>query len=67
MPIKIAILDDHQIVIDGLKLLLKGHPNLNVVAENTNGLLLLENLKDIKVDILLTDIMMPVMISLKLK
>ncbi len=60
MPIKIAILDDHQIVIDGLKLLLKGHPNLNVVAENTNGLLLLENLKDIKVDILLTDIMMPV-------
>jgi len=60
MPVNIAILDDHQIVIDGLKLLLKGHARLNVVAEHTNGLLLLRELNETTVDILLTDIVMPV-------
>lgn len=71
MPIKIAILDDHQIVIDGLKLLLKGSSRLSVVAEATNGLILLEEFKHKKVDILLTDIMMPVIdgyeMSLRIK
>ena len=60
MAINIAILDDHQIVIDGLKLLLRDHPGLNVVAENTNGLHLLNEIKNIKIDVLLTDIMMPI-------
>ena len=35
--INIAILDDHQIVIDGLKLLLENEPNMSVVLESTNG------------------------------
>jgi two-component system nitrate/nitrite response regulator NarL len=60
MIIKIAILDDHQIVIDGLKLLLKDQPNLKVIAENTNGLVLLKELSSTKVDILITDVVMPI-------
>jgi DNA-binding NarL/FixJ family response regulator len=59
MPIKIAILDDHQKEIESLKLQLKDYMKLEVVAENTNGLKLLDDLKSIKVDLLLTDIKMP--------
>lgn len=61
MPIKIILLDDHQIVIDGLKLLLAGNPDFDIVGEYTSGSLLLHDLKNIKTDILLTDLMMPEM------
>ncbi|MBK8145838.1 MAG: response regulator transcription factor [Bacteroidetes bacterium] len=57
--IRIAILDDHQIVIDGLKLLLSSHKQFEIVAESTNGFEILEILEGIPVDILLTDVMMP--------
>jgi DNA-binding NarL/FixJ family response regulator len=57
--IKIAILDDHQIVIDGLKLLLSSHKQFEIVAESTNGLAMLDILENTPVDILLTDVMMP--------
>lgn len=62
MLINIAILDDHQIVIDGLKLLLENEKQLNVTIESNNGFILLEKLEalDIKVDIALVDLMMPV-------
>lgn len=59
--ITLAIIDDHQIVIDGLKSLLQGLDNFNVVAECTEPVQMLELLKVHQVDILLTDIMMPVM------
>lgn len=60
--IKIAILDDHQIVIDGLKLLLNSSPEMNVILTAINGFELLETLrqKNTKPDILLLDLMMPV-------
>lgn len=59
MPIKIVILDDHQIVIDGLKLLLANHKDFTIVGEYNNGLKLLSDLPKLKTDIILTDIMMP--------
>ncbi len=57
----LAIVDDHQIVIDGLKSLLQGLENFTVVAECNEPLQMLETLKHQHVDMLLTDIMMPVM------
>lgn len=59
--INIAILDDHQIVIDGLKSLLENQTNICVVHESKNGFSLLEKLKKTseKIDILLLDLMMP--------
>lgn len=57
--IKIAILDDHQIVIDGLKLLLSSDASCKICIESTDGLQLLESLKHQSVDILISDIMMP--------
>jgi len=57
--LRIAIVDDHRIVIDGLKLVLKTKKNFFVAAETTSAAEMLELLKKIPVDILLTDIMMP--------
>jgi len=57
--IKIAIVDDHQIVIDGICALLEDHPNLEIVASTVSPIQMLGLLKERPVDILLTDIMMP--------
>ena len=59
--ISLAIVDDHQIVIDGLKSMLHGYQNFEVVAECNEPLQMLEILKGQQVDLLLTDVMMPVM------
>lgn len=59
--ISLAIVDDHQIVIDGLKSLLQGHPNFIVKIECNHPEKMEAILAENKVDILLTDIMMPVM------
>jgi two-component system, NarL family, nitrate/nitrite response regulator NarL len=59
--ITLAIVDDHQIVIDGLKSLLEGHPNFIVKIESNHPEEMEKILSYKKVDILLTDIMMPVM------
>ena len=59
--IRIAVVDDHQIVIDGIKALLTNYPNFLVVADSVSSLKMLRLLDEISVDILLTDIMMPEM------
>lgn len=57
--IHLAILDDHQIVIDGLKLLLQHHKNFRVIAEANSAQEMLALLPQKKVDVLLSDITMP--------
>jgi two-component system, NarL family, nitrate/nitrite response regulator NarL len=57
--ISLAIVDDHQIVIDGLKSLLQGYDQFKVVLECTEPVQMLQLLNNTKVDILLTDVMMP--------
>ena len=64
--IKLAIVDDHQIVIDGLHSLLKGHNRYEIVLESTHPETILAQLKKQPVDILLTDVMMPVMTGVEL-
>lgn len=64
--IKLAIVDDHQIVIDGLHSLLKGHNGYEIVLESTHPETILSQLKKQPVDILLTDVMMPVMTGVEL-
>ena len=64
--ISLAIVDDHQIVIDGLKSLLHGHPYFVVKIECNHPEQMEKILSENKVDILLTDIMMPVMTGAEL-
>jgi DNA-binding NarL/FixJ family response regulator len=59
--ITLALVDDHQIVIDGLMSLLKGHNQFNFAFATTEPAKVAELLTHNPVDILLTDIMMPVL------
>jgi DNA-binding NarL/FixJ family response regulator len=59
--VTLAIVDDHQIVIDGLKSLLQGHETFKVEIETTNPSEMIGLLQKKQVDILLTDVMMPEM------
>jgi two-component system, NarL family, nitrate/nitrite response regulator NarL len=58
-PYTIAIVDDHQIVIDGLKSLLEGSPQFKVIMETTHPEDVPGLFKSAAPDILLTDVMMP--------
>lgn len=57
--IQLAFVDDHQIVIDGLMSLLKGHDRFRFAFATTDPKSVLDRLKEHTVDILLTDVMMP--------
>lgn len=57
--IRLAIVDDHQIVIDGLLSLLKGHENFHIAFATTHPEEVVQKLGESSVDILLTDVMMP--------
>lgn len=59
--INIAILDDHQIIIDGLKLLLQSDEQVSVTIEANDGFSFLEKLKTSteRTNIILLDLMMP--------
>ena len=59
MLIRIALADDQALVRSGLRALLAGHPDLEVVLEASDGAALLEQIKDTAVDVILSDIRMP--------
>jgi DNA-binding NarL/FixJ family response regulator len=61
LPIQILIVDDHQMFLDGVKTLLSKEKNLHVAAEANNGNEALNTLAKIPVDLVITDINMPVM------
>ncbi len=57
--IALGIVDDHQIVIDGLKSLLHGYDQFEVLIECTQPLEMISLIEKRSIDILLTDVMMP--------
>ncbi len=57
--IKIMLVDDHQIVRDGIKALLESLDNVQVIGEASSVKDLLDNLQTTKPDIIVTDISMP--------
>lgn len=57
--LNLAIVDDHQIVIDGLLSLLEGHSGLQVCFTTTSPKELLQKLPSLDIQLLLTDVMMP--------
>ena len=59
--LSIIIADDHQMFIDGIKVLLEQEPSISIVGEARDGKRLLELLEKQKVDIILMDINMPVL------
>lgn len=59
--VALAIVDDHQIVIDGILALLKGYDAYEFVFSTTDPASVMDRLSKSPVDILLTDVMMPVL------
>ncbi len=59
--IKIALVDDHQLLIDGIQLLLKDYPTVEIALTAYNGKELIETLKNQEIDIVILDINMPEM------
>lgn len=57
--IRVLIVDDHQMFIDGLKSLLRKEKSISVVAEALDGASALQILKEQEVDLMITDINMP--------
>lgn len=57
--IKVYLADDHQMLIEGMKSVIKTNPNFEVVGYSLNGVHLIEDVIECKADILVMDINMP--------
>lgn len=56
---RIFIADDHQLFIDGLRLIFSGHPNYEVAGSGNDGNSIVDFVRFNEVDIVVTDINMP--------
>ena len=61
MPVKILIVDDHSVVRQGLRMFLSLDPDLEVVGEASNGQEAIEMVEKLNPDVVLMDLLMPVM------
>lgn len=59
--IKVIIADDHDIYVDGLERNLNGTNDIEVLASATNGKILIDLVHQYQPDVVLTDIIMPIM------
>src|SRR4051794_22923780 len=59
--VKVLIVDDHAIVREGLKAVLQIDPRLEVVGEASNGKQAIQLTRSLKPDVVLIDLIMPVM------
>jgi len=57
--ISLAIVDDHQVVIDGLLSMLKYNEQIKFILTTTDPMEVMAMLEETPVDILITDVMMP--------
>lgn len=60
-PIRVVLADDHEIFRDGLKLMLSKFDNIKLEGDASNGRELIKLVDEIKPDIVITDIKMPLM------
>ena len=60
MPIRIVVVDDNSVVRQGLRMFLSLDPELEVIGEANNGQEAIEQVKKLKPDVVLMDLLMPV-------
>lgn len=65
MNIKILLVEDHDIVRQGIKLLLEGQEGITIVGEANNGAEALNQIKLLNPDLILMDMNMPIMNGLE--
>jgi DNA-binding NarL/FixJ family response regulator len=59
MPVKILIADDHEVVRQGIRTILKARPDWEVIGEAVNGNDAVEQAKKVDADVIIMDITMP--------
>ena len=64
--IKIYLVDDHQMLIDGLKALLSGESHISIIGESNIPKQAVNEIAEYNPDIVLTDINMPEMDGIEL-
>ena len=65
MTIRILLVDDHPIVRQGLKTLLEGHSDWEVIGEASDGAEAVEKAKNLTPDVMVLDVTMPRMNGLE--
>ncbi len=65
-PIKLLLVDDHLMLLDGLKLLLKNEPGIEILAEATTANEALDALEKLPINFVITDINLPGMSGIEL-
>jgi DNA-binding NarL/FixJ family response regulator len=61
MVMRVLIVDDHSVVREGLRMFLARDPDLEVVGEATNGSQAIEQAKRLQPDVVIMDLLMPVL------
>lgn len=57
--INLLLVDDHQVVRTGLRMLLEGQPDMKIVGEADSGLQAIEKAKELSPDVIVMDITLP--------
>jgi len=65
MGIRILVVDDHDVVRAGVRTILATRPDWEVCGEATNGKMAVEMARELKPDLIVMDITMPVMSGLE--
>lgn len=65
MPVRILIVDDHEVVRQGLRTILNARPEWQIVGEGENGKEAVDLAKALLPDVIILDITMPVMSGLE--
>jgi len=59
MPIRLVLVDDHPLFLDGLEVLLRMEPDFEVLARCTSGRDALRKVEELKPDVLILELRMP--------
>ena len=65
MAVKILLADDHEVVRQGLRTILKARPEWEIIGEAENGQQAIDAVRELRPDVVILDITMPVMSGLE--